>query len=655
MSLEEPIQEPAHLSVTNIGGITDAAVKLPPDVTVFRGRNATNRTSLLQAIMAACGSDHATLKGDTDEGTIELTIGDNTYTRQLTRATDTDTVTFSGEPYLDNPIGVDLFAFLLETNEARQAVERSEKLRDIIMRPVDTDAIQAEIDRLEQEKRDLEQQLDDLDGLEQQLPQFEDQRTQLGADIEAKRGELAAKEAELEAADTTVEETREEKADLDAKLDELQETRTNLEDIRYDTDTQQESLGYLRDTQDELQAEYSNLPEPTTDNHGDIAAELGRLRDRKSRLEADLNDLQRLIQFNEEMLDEADESDLAALNSDDGTATTDEAVTEQLLADSEQLTCWTCGSTVDHDQIEDTVDQLGEFRQEKLSQISAIEDEIEELKTTQQERRTTRQRRDEIEERLDEIEVEIDEREDTLADLQNEREALTDEIETLENEVEELEDQAYTELLDLHKEANQLEFELDRLETRLEDINTKISDIEDQLDRRDDLTQQRDSIQEDLTAQRTRIEQLETQAIEEFNQHMETVLDLLEYKNIERIWLERKETQVRKGRRKIEKTIFDLHVIRSTASGATYEDTVAHLSESEREVTGLIFALAGYLTHELYETAPFMLLDSVEALDSERIAVLVNHFREYTPYLVVALLPEDAAALDDNFTYITDI
>jgi chromosome segregation ATPase len=655
MSLEEPLQKPAHLRVTNIGGITDTAVELPPGVTVLEGRNATNRTSLLQAIMAACGSDHATLKGDTNEGTVELTIGDDTYTRQLTRTNDTDTVTFNGEPYLNDPIGADFFAFLLETNETRQAVERGEELRDIIMRPVDTDAIQAEIDRLEQEKRDLEQQLDDLDDLEQQLPQLEDQRTQLEADIEAKRDDLAAKEAELEAADTTVEETREEKADLDAKLDELRETRASLDDIRYDIDTQQESLEHLRDTQDELQAEYEDLPEPTTNDQEEITAELERLRDRKSRLEADLNDLQRLIQFNEEMFNEADGRDLAALNPDDDTATTNEAVTDQLLADSEQFTCWTCGSTVDHDQIEDTVNRLSEFRQQKLSRIAALEDEIEDLETTQQERRTTRQRRDEIEQRLNEIDTEIDEREGTLADLQTKREELTDEIETLEDEVEELEDEAYSEILNLHKEANQLEFELDRLETEIDNVTAEIAEIEDQLAQRDDLDQQRDAIQEDLTEQRTRIEQLETQAVEEFNRHIETVLDLLEYKNIERIWLERKETQVQEGRRKVEKTVFDLHVIRSTAAGTTYEDTVDHLSESEREVTGLVLALAGYLTHDLYETVPFMLLDSVEALDAERIAALVDHLREYAPYLVVALLPEDAAALDDNYTYITDL
>jgi uncharacterized protein YhaN len=98
-----------------------------------------------------------------------------------------------------------------------------------------------------------------------------------------------------------------------------------------------------------------------------------------------------------------------------------------------------------------------------------------------------------------------------------------------------------------------------------------------------------------------------------------------------------------------------LHIIRQTETGATYEDTVEHLSESEREVTGLVFALAGYLAHKVYETVPFMLLDSLEAIDSGRIAALVEYIEEFSEYLVVALLPEDAAALSEEHRRVSDI
>uniref|UniRef100_UPI0037427740 hypothetical protein n=1 Tax=Halomarina oriensis TaxID=671145 RepID=UPI0037427740 len=171
----------------------------------------------------------------------------------------------------------------------------------------------------------------------------------------------------------------------------------------------------------------------------------------------------------------------------------------------------------------------------------------------------------------------------------------------------------------------------------------------------DQLTAQREELSEQLTELRTRIDRIEERAIEEFNDHMDAVLDILGYDNLERIWIERVERTVREGRRKVDKRAFELHVVRSTASGSTYEDTVGHLSESEREVTGLVFALAGYLVHEAHETLPFVLLDSLEAIDADRLADLVEYVADYAPYLVVALLEEDAQALDDDYTRITEL
>jgi hypothetical protein len=72
-------------------------------------------------------------------------------------------------------------------------------------------------------------------------------------------------------------------------------------------------------------------------------------------------------------------------------------------------------------------------------------------------------------------------------------------------------------------------------------------------------------------------------------------------------------------------------------------------------VTGLIFALAGYLTHEVHEVCPFLLLDSIEAIDSDRISRLVDYVSDYAEYVLVALLPEDAQALDDDYQRVTEV
>jgi len=140
-----------ELSVQNIGGITNTTVKLLPGVTVLTGRNATNRTSLLQAVMAGLGSDQATIKADSEEADIELTIGETIYTRRFTRHN--GTIVSDGDPYLDDPTLAELFAFLLEQNDARQAVARGDDLREIIMRPVDTARIESQISKLESKRK----------------------------------------------------------------------------------------------------------------------------------------------------------------------------------------------------------------------------------------------------------------------------------------------------------------------------------------------------------------------------------------------------------------------------------------------------------------------------------------------------------------------
>ena len=63
---------------------------------------------------------------------------------------------------------------------------------------------------------------------------------------------------------------------------------------------------------------------------------------------------------------------------------------------------------------------------------------------------------------------------------------------------------------------------------------------------------------------------------------------------------------------------------------------------------------AGYLVHELYEEVQFMLLDSLEAIDAEWIAGLVDYYGDLAPYLLVALLTEDAEEFDDEYDRLTE-
>jgi len=648
MATSEQLTDSAHFSVENIGGIDQTEVDIPPGVTVLTGKNATNRTSFLRAIMCAMGSERVSLKGDADTGGVELSLDGETYERRLSRAG--NGVTFDGDPYLADPDVADLFAFLLETNDARQAAAREEELRDVIMRPVDINAIRAEISRLESEKGDINDELARIESRKRDLPELERKRTSLREKIEDKREELADLESRIDDSSRDVEEGRKEQAELEARLQELRETRSDLESIRRKIERQEESVSSLKRERAELDDDLEELPETPMGDHRDLESDINRLRTQRQDLNTEINELRSLIQYNEERL-EAEDYELLRGDDADPDAR-EEAVTDRLVgSDAETVVCWTCGSSVDRAQIESTIERLKSLRSEKVEELNRVKTRLEERKEEQRDAERKQKRREKVERKLDEIDAELDRRGDRIDALKSNRESLTDDVEELETEVDSLESADFDEILSLHKEANQLEFEIDSLESDLEDVTQEIEEIESEVERAEELRETRSDLVEQLTDQRTKIDQIEAEAVESFNGHMESILDLLGYENIERIWIERIETASADEAQ----TRFELHIVRTTDNGAAYEDTIDHLSESEREVTGLIFALAGYLVHDLHETVPFMLLDSLEAIDSNRIAALVEYFADYADFLVVALLPEDAQALDDDFTRVRSI
>ncbi|MFB6109700.1 MAG: archaea-specific SMC-related protein, partial [Halodesulfurarchaeum sp.] len=612
---------------------------LSPGVTVLEGENASNRTSFLRSIMAALGSDQPSLKADATTGHVELTLDGETYTRTLER-TNTGVRT-GGDPYLDDPTLADDFAFLLETNPARQAVTRQDDLRPVIMDPIDTAAIQAEITRKTTRRSQIDEQLAELDDLRDRRPELEEKRTQIETDIEEKREELSAVESEIAEAEVDVAETSERKAALESAFEEVQQLRTELDSVTDRLRSERENLADAREERASLEDEREGMPESLEERRREIESELSTLREEKSRLESEMSEIQNLVQFNEGHLEEDD----TLLEPREET----EDVTDRLV-DTDAVTCWTCGSTVERAQIESTIDRLRELRSSKLEEVQALESDIESLQSELTELESRVERREEIEREQRSLAQEIEDREQSIAELETRRDELEAAIEDAEADIEAMEfAENHEALLDLHHRANRLELEIERLQEERADVEEELSSIADRLEHESELEAEREAIAEELSELRTRVDRIEREAVEEFNGRMEEILDVMDYANIARIWIERRD-QDRDGDPE-----FELHVIRNDATGTAYEDTIEHLSESEREVTGLVFALAGYLVHDVSETVPFMLVDSVEALDSDRIARLVSYFEDHAPYLVIALLPEDARALDESYRRITEI
>jgi len=634
-----------QVNIENIGGIDEASVTLSGGVSILTGRNATNRTSFLQALMAGLGSRQSSLKGDAEEGAVTLELGDETYTRTLQRRG--DSVSFGGDPYLDDPELADLFAFLLEDNEARRAVARGDDLREIIMRPIDTDSIDAEIRECKRERDEMESKIEQLDNLERGLPDLEADRREKATELEETEAELEAVREQLDELDAGIEESQTRKQEMEEAFQRVRGARSELDDLEFDLETERSTLSELNAEREELRETVEGAEEPD-ENADRLAGRIDELRRRKRSLDDDINELGSVISFNEDMVGDS-EIDLdvdEGMDGDDPTAA---------LAAGDRTVCWTCGSKVETDQIEATLGRLRELRADKLNERNELRAEIQELTDRQSSIREAQREIERARERLETVETEIESTESRIVDLEERIALKKTEIEELEAEAESIDVDGYDEALELHREANSIELRIERLEDEIDEIAEEIDDREAAIERREDLKAEREEIAERLTELRTRVDHIEETAVEEFNEHMQSVLDILEYENLDRIWIERRETEVHEGRRKVTRTRFDLHIVRTSSDGTAYEDTVDHLSESEREVTGLMFALAGYLVHDVYERVPFVLLDSLEAIDSERIARVVNYFRTYADYLVAALLPEDATALSDEYDHIEQI
>ena len=620
-----------QVTAAGIGGIEETSVTLTEGINVLVGPNATNRTSFLQAVMAGLGSENVSLKGDREEGFVELEIDGETCTRQLQRVD--GEVQFDGEPYLSDPIEADLFAFLLESNEARQAVSTGGELREIILRPVDTAEIEAEIRDLQRERNSLDDRIDRLDRRRQRLPDLEEKTRELDAELETVQDSLAEIRAELAETEDDLETKRDTKAVLESKVTALTDARNRREELEYRLETEREALESTREELAAVESERANLQETADHRIEELDEQLSTLRRQKRTVENQISKLQGIVQFNEEMLDED-----GAFGDLFETDTANDPAGKLLV---EETRCWTCGSTVAVTEIEAMVEKFRELRSSRQTRRRELEAEIASVSDERDELEAARSRQAELTEEQTALERTIDQREQSLENLETELEEVTETIDELEAEVDRLERVSDSRVLELHKRRNEQELEIERLEADREDVIEEIETLKSYGEEIDDLRERRRQISEQLTDRRTRIERIEREAVDAFNDHIERLLDLLGYDNIERVWIEQT------GSDPTAERSYELHIVRRTAEGSSYEDTIDHVSESEREVIGLVFALAGYLVHDVFETVPVMLLDSLEAIDAERIAQLIEYLAEFSPAIVAALLPEDAEALEN--------
>jgi chromosome segregation ATPase len=631
--------------VKNIGGIDETTMQISTGVTALVGENATNRTSLIQAIAAGLGTDSYTLKSDAECGEVSLTVGEETYLRRMRR--ENNHLETDGDPYLDDPEVAELFAVLLDSNEVRQAVRQQGDIRELILQPVDTEAIDRQISELVDRRRELDRELDRLESLADDLTDLKAKRSRTEDELERIESELAAtREQRATLDDGSEEDESSPDAQLDEELEQLSEVKNELERVEANLDSERKRLASLRENRETVEQQFNALEPPDETQIAALKERLENLRTRKRCLSSTIAELQQVIRFNSDRLADSRSGLGDALDGEDD----DESITDQLNPADAAVTCWTCGSEVERQRIEEMAEKLDQLRSTKTEEKNEVASEIESVSAEIDALQARKEEYAELDDRLAALETKIEESEATVDDLEQRRDALTQEIEEREATIDELQRSQAEEALTVQQEISELEYKKGRVENELDTLTAQIEEAEAALAEQEALEQERAAIAEDIAELRTRIDRIETQAVEEFNTHMDELIDHLGYENIDRIWIESTEREVTDGRQETTERRFELHIIRQSGDGEVYEDTIDHLSESEREIVGLVVALAGYLVHNVHETVPFMLLDSIEMIDGERLVDLISYLEEYIPYLVVVLLPDHAKVFEEQLS-----
>jgi septal ring factor EnvC (AmiA/AmiB activator) len=615
----------------NIGGIKTCEFEIASGVTVLVGENATNRTSTLRGIGASIGADTGTIRADASKASARVDVVTETETTTLTREY---TVTEEGAAWttFSDTAGLQQsgiaaltdFAILLEDNRLRRAVRRDSDLYSVLMSPVDIDVIHHQIKQLREARSELDQEIADIEHDRERLPELTQRKQSLEDTLEEKRETLESKRERLqelqnqETAPTagedlteTLQARRQERARIESSIDQEQKSIEGLKTQRADLEAELDSLSV-----DEGRLETLN-------------EQISTLRSQKRDLGETISSLSTITGVNSDAL----QSDVDAF------ATGSEVTT--IIPGQQTVECWTCGTDVDRQTIEDRTEELQQLAAQKRARRDELEDTLAEYRSEKQEIEQAQNRRESIEAKLDDIEAELASREQRLTELAEDKDSLEEEIQELETELAERDVDSGDDKINISQDIGELEGDIRRLESDHERVSEQITEISERVDALEDLTDEREKLSDQLEKLRGVVDTKENEIVDRFNDRMDELLEYLEYDNVARVWLEKKTSSDGE-------TQFILNVTRE--DDAVYEDRVSNLSESEREIVGLMAATVGHTVHNVEDVFPLMVLDSLEAIDASRISKLIEYLKGQTEFLIAALLEEDAQELPDSYT-----
>lgn len=597
-----------ELEVSNIGGIEKETFELSPGVTLLTGPNASNKTSLLNAFAFALGAKSAPLRSGSTEGWVELSNDDINIHRQLTHANGETKI--SGQSLLEttedsagDPKCLATFINLLEFNSFRTAIRRGDPIESLLMGPLDIEDLEEERAKLIKSKKNLDSKISDLDVSQTELERVQEKRESINAELDELHEELSNLRTRRDSTEEQDElsEYHQKQADLNAERTQLS---SDIQDITDSIDRlEQQRQAALEEVNEAQQEAESYDPDKIRRNRRE-------LRERLDTADERIETLQTAVTANREMLD----------------LDIDWAGSHEHNISADRIRCWACGSMADRNRFEATIEEILDSIADERGKRDKLKPQLNELDEDLKAYNNAQSRAADSKDRVRELKKRTEQRQNSL---QTKRELLADvneELADVQQQIDEMRKTNNGQGNKLDDKIEQTQKEVLSKQSELTRLDSVLSDIRADIEKRDELTQQREDLRERIQSVTNEIEQAEQRLRESFNTTVADLIERLEFDSFERIWLDGS---------------FEIVVAREI-EGTIHRSPVAHLSEGEREMVGLVCGLAGYITYDLDDTIPVLLLDSLGAFDINRLEPLISYFSDRTEYLVVAVYPEIA-------------
>lgn len=587
------------VQIRNIGGIRTADASLKTGLNVIQASNFMGKSSFVRAIQTAMGTSGMygelhPLREGTDEGSVQLDTPERSYEVTLERS-NSGTVTRRGETVLEDETDrtcARLFAFLGENNPIRARVREQADFTELLQAPLDLEEIDSKVTARKRERESKREALERAERAAENLPAVQEAIATLEDEIESLRDRR-----------DEVSESVGEAAEEDSLSDELAEKRSSLRSLDQRISGLQDEVDRTEVELEEKRAALESLtvpeePEPTAD----IEAKESRITE--CELQIDL--LEGLHRANKRVIEE-DEVDLVS------------SVERSVMGD--EFDCWVCGEPTTSDGIETRLatlqDKIMELREEKGS----LTDEIEEIEEQERRYREKQREKESLEEEIGRLKTTLDERTGDLTQAEERRAGLSAEVEELEASVAAAEEELSEELTDIKATLQTKEQEVEAQRSRLQELQESRADVAT-------LREEIDALDDEITRLRNRKTEKQWELKDEFDAAMAAAIDRFA-PGFDGARLDVKTTPDN------EIDSFELIIARDGR-----ETAIQNLSEGERELVGIVVAVAGYRTFDVADRVPVIILDGISQLSAANLRSLTEYLSDATEVLVTTAYPE---------------